>query len=141
MSQELSKDIQKTTFYFTIGPDAFLVLDFNRPDDAEIERMLAETKDARHTFIITHGPVFPMDDQSCRWFFHGNKKDTEARRHFREEFARRDAIVLCGHSHCTTLTEWKGDGGIITQMEMNSVWSNEERGTYKIITDKRRTTA
>lgn len=98
--------------------------------------MLIETKDARHTFIITHGPVFPMDDQSCRWFFHGNKKDTEARRHFREEFARRDAIVLCGHSHCTTLTEWKGDGGIITQMEMNSVWSNEERGTYKIITDK-----
>ncbi len=104
--------------------------------DAEIEKMLIETKDARHTFIITHGPVFPMDDQSCRWFFHGNKKDTEARRHFREEFARRDAIVLCGHSHCTTLTEWKGDGGIITQMEMNSVWSNEERGTYKIITDK-----
>lgn len=136
MSQELGKDIQKTTFYFTIGPDAFLVLDFNRPDDAEIEKMLIETKDARHTFIITHGPVFPMDDQSCRWFFHGNKKDTEARRHFREEFARRDAIVLCGHSHCTTLTEWKGDGGIITQMEMNSVWSNEERGTYKIITDK-----
>lgn len=32
MSQELGKDIQKTTFYFTIGPDAFLVLDFNRPD-------------------------------------------------------------------------------------------------------------
>lgn len=136
MSQELGKDIQKTTFYFTIGPDAFLVLDFNRPDDAEIEKMLIETKDARHTFIITHGPVFPMDAQSCRWFFHGGKKDTEARRHFREEFARRDAIVLCGHSHCTTLTEWKGDGGIITQMEMNSVWSNEERGTYKIITDK-----
>ena len=136
MSQELGKDIQKTTFYFTIGPDAFLVLDFNTPDDAEVERMLAETKDARHTFIITHGPVFPMDDRSCRWFFHGNKKDTEARRHFREEFAKRDAIVLCGHSHCTTLTEWKGDGGIITQMEMNSVWSSEERGTYKIITDK-----
>lgn len=66
MSQELGKDIQKTTFYFTIGPDAFLVLDFNRPDDAEIEKMLIETKDARHTFIITHGPVFPMDDQSCR---------------------------------------------------------------------------
>lgn len=131
MSQELGKDIQKTTFYFTIGPDAFLVLDFNRPDDAEIEKMLIETKDARHTFIITHGPVFPMDDQSCRWFFHGNKKDTEARRHFREEFARRDAIVLCGHSHCTTLTEWKGDGGIITQMEMNSVWSNEERGNIQ----------
>ena len=78
MSQELGKDIEKTTFYFTIGPDAFLVLDFNSPDDAEIEKMLEETKDARHTFIITHGPVFPMDGSSCRWFFHGGKNDTEA---------------------------------------------------------------
>lgn len=137
MSQELGKEISKTTFYFTIGPDAYLVLDFNRPDDDEIEKMLKETQNARHTFIITHGPVFPMDDQSCRWFFHGgaSEKDTLARRHFREEFAKRNAIVLCGHSHCTTLTEWKGDGGIITQMEMNSVWSNEARGIYKTITE------
>ena len=137
MSQELGMNIQKTTFYFTIGPDAFLVLDFNRPDDAEIERMLRETKGARHTFVITHGPVFPMDDQSCRWFFHGggSDKNTQARRHFREEFAKRDVIVLCGHSHHTTLTEWEGDGGIITQMEMNSVWSNEERWVYTVITD------
>ncbi|MDE5935449.1 MAG: metallophosphoesterase [Muribaculaceae bacterium] len=135
MSQEIGKDIKKTTFYFTIGPDAFLVLDFNSPDDAEIEKMLQETKDARHTFIISHGPVFPMDGSSCRWFFHGGKNDAEVRRHFREEFAKRNAIVLCGHSHHTTLTEWKGDGGIITQMEMNSVWSNDERGTYKINTD------
>lgn len=135
MSQEIGKDIEKTTFYFTIGPDAFLVLDFNSPDDAEIEKILQETKDARHTFIISHGPVFPMDGSSCRWFFHGGKNDAEVRRHFREEFAKRNAIVLCGHSHHTTLTEWKGDGGIITQMEMNSVWSNDERGTYKINTD------
>ena len=135
MSQELGKDIQKTTFYFTIGPDAFLVLDFNSPDDAEIEKMLYKTKDARHTFIITHGPVFPMDDQSCRWFFHGDRNDTQTRRYFREEFAKRNAIILCGHSHCTTLTEWKGDVGVITQMEMNSVWSNEETGVYSIITD------
>lgn len=136
MSQELGKNIEKTTFYFTVGPDAFLVLDFNDPDDAEIEKMLAETKDARHTFIISHGPIFPMDGTGCRWFFHGGKNDEQARLHFREEFAKRNAIVLCGHSHHTTLTEWKGDGGIITQMEMNSVWSNDERGNYEITQDK-----
>lgn len=135
MSQELGKDIKKTTFYFTIGPDAFLVLDFNKPDDAEIEKMLLETKDARHTFIISHGPVFPIDGTSCRWFFHGGKNDTEARQHFRKEFAKRNAIVLCGHSHCTALTEWEGDGGIITQMEMNSVWSSDERGIHDVMTD------
>lgn len=137
MSEELGKDIEKTTFYFNIGPDAFLVLDFNHPDDAEIEKMLQETRGARHTFIITHGPVFPMDEQSCRWFFHGgaNESETAARRHFRAEFAKRRAIVLCGHSHATTLTEWKGDGGIITQMEMNSVWAKPEAAEYKVITE------
>lgn len=44
MTEELGKDIEKTTFYFNIGPDAFLVLDFNHPDDAEIEKMLQETR-------------------------------------------------------------------------------------------------
>lgn len=137
MTEELGKDIEKTTFYFNIGPDAFLVLDFNHPDDAEIEKMLQETKGARHTFIITHGPVFPMDESSCRWFFHGgeNERDTAARRHFREEFAKRKAIVLCGHSHATTLTEWKGDGGIITQMEMSSVWARPESAEYKVVAE------
>lgn len=137
MTEELGKEITKTTFCFTVGPDAFLVLDFNHPDDAEIERMLEETKGARHTFIVTHGPVFPMDDSSCRWFFHGGAKEaeTEARRHFRAEFAKRKAIVLCGHSHATTLTEWKGDGGIITQMEMSSVWAKPEAAEYKVVTD------
>ncbi len=137
MSQELGKEIQKTTFYFTIGPDAFLVLDFNSPDDAEIEKMLLATKGARHTFVITHGPIFPMDAQSCRWIFHGGNSEahTMARRHFRSEFAQRNAIVLCGHSHHTNLTEWKGAGGLITQMEMNSVWSSEEAGVYKVITE------
>ena len=42
MSQELGKSITKTTFSFTVGPDAFLVVDFNDPDDAELERQSQE---------------------------------------------------------------------------------------------------
>ena len=134
MSQELGKDIRKTTFDFNIGNDAFIVIDFNTPDDDEIERLLNDTKGARHTFIITHGPVFPYDSPSARWFLHGGKSehDTEARRHFRSEFAKRNAIVLAGHTHCTELMDWYGDGGRITQMIMNSVWSREELGQYMI---------
>ena len=134
MSSELGKEISKTTFDFTIGDDAFIVIDFNDPDDAEIEKLLAETKGARHTFVITHGPVFPYDSANARWFLHGGKseEDTAARRHFRKEFARRKAIVLAGHSHRTELLDWHGDGGRITQMVMNSVWSKEEYGKYTI---------
>lgn len=137
MSEELSKEILKTTFGFNVGDDAYLVLDFNRPDDAETEKLLSDSKGARHTFVISHGPLFPMDSDSCRWFYHGADKpeDTQARRHFRSEFAKRKVICLCGHSHHTRLTEWKGDGGLITQLEMTSVWAGEANGIYKVHCD------
>ena len=137
MSQELSKEILKTTFGFNVGDDAYLVLDFNCPDDAETEKLLSDSKGARHTFVISHGPLFPMDSDSCRWFYHGADKpeDTQARRHFRSEFAKRKVICLCGHSHHTRLTEWKGDGGLITQLEMTSVWAGEANGISKLHCD------
>lgn len=134
MSEELSKEILKTTFGFNVGDDAYLVLDFNDPDDAEIEKLMKEYDGARHTFVISHGPLLPMDELNCRWIFHGSKKeaDTEARRHFRAEFAKRRIICLCGHSHRTRLTEWAGDGGIITQLEINSVWASDKNGIYEV---------
>ncbi|MGM9739116.1 MAG: metallophosphoesterase family protein [Candidatus Cryptobacteroides sp.] len=135
MSKELGKEITKTTFSFNIGDDAYIVLDFNKPDNAEIEKLLVGTIGARNTFIITHGPLFPMDEQNCRWFFHGSEKHTEERRHFRAEFAKRNVICLCGHSHRTRLTDWAGDGGSIIQMEMNSVWSSDEKGVYKVASE------
>ena len=134
MSQELGKTITKTTFGFNIGDDAYIFIDFNNPDDAEIDRLLDETKGARHTFIVTHGPVFPADNNSCRWIFHGgdSKAETEARRHFRQAFAKRNAIVLCGHIHTTEFMDWYGDGGRITQMTMSSVWTSEKQKTYTV---------
>ncbi len=134
MSQELGKDVTKTTFSFMIDDDAYIVLDFNTPDDAEIEKLLKETEGARKTFVITHGPLFPYDGSNCRWFFHGSadEKNTQARRHFRELFARRQATCLCGHTHGTELADWEGDGGRITQMTMNSVWSKDELAQYTV---------
>lgn len=131
MSQELGKKFTKSTFGFMMGPDAVLALDFNKPDDAEIEKLLKETEGARYTFVITHGPLFPSDDSSCRWFFHGSEEDTEARRHFRKLFAQRDVICLCGHTHDVEFADWFGDGGRITQMTMSSVWSKEELAKFE----------
>lgn len=132
MSGELGIPVQGTTFAFMVGPDAYIVVDFTHPDAAELDRLLKKTKGARHTFVLVHGPVFPMDAANCRWFLFGGKSEAQeaARKHFRAEFAKRKAIVLCGHSHATALTEWKGDGGVITQLEMNSVWAREKQGTY-----------
>lgn len=134
MSEELGKQISKTTFGFNIGNDAFIVIDFNNPDDEEIDSLLDDTKGARHTFVMTHGPVFPADIKSCRWIFHGgaSEAETQARHHFRQAFARRNAIVLCGHIHQTDFLDWYGDGGRITQMTMSSVWTSEKQKEYTV---------
>ena len=137
MSEELGQPVTKTTFAYWVGPDAYIVIDFNHPDDEEVDKLLQETRRARHTFIVVHGPVFPFDSPSCRWFYHGSAKPahTQARLHFRREFAARNAIVLCGHVHRTELADWWGDGGRITQMTMNSVWSDPDKGRYDIIAE------
>ena len=134
MSQELKQKITGCTFSFRIGPDAYIVIDFDHPDDALIDRLLDETNDARYTFVIVHGAVFPMDSPDGRWIFHGgdNDEDTQARRHFRKRLAERNVICLCGHTHTTEYYDWRGDGGRITQMTMNSVWKNEEVGHYVV---------
>ena len=138
MTAELGKSITTTNFSFTIGDDAYIVLDFNDPEDALIDQLLKESSGARHTFVLTHGPLLPYDAGSCRWFFHGGKsvEETAARRHFREAFAKRNAICICGHIHTTELADWQGDGGRITQMTVNSVWSQPELGSYTVTADQ-----
>jgi len=134
ISSELGIDVSGTTFSFNICDDAYLVLDFSKPDDAMIEKLLDDTKGARHTFVLVHAPLFPYDSSHCRWILHGseNKSETAARLHFREEFAKRNVICLCGHTHKTEFMDWYGDGGRITQMTMNSVWSSPELASYKV---------
>jgi len=125
MSEELGKEITKTTFSFNIGPDVYIFVDFNNPDVDELRKLLSKSKNARYTFIVTHGPVFPSDDSNCRWTLFGSWYDTDLRLEFRKIFAERNAICLCGHTHRIELMDWYGDGGRITQMTMNSVWSDD----------------
>lgn len=125
MSRELGKEITKTTFGFTIGPDSYIFVDFNHPDTDEIKRLLKEAENARYTFVVSHGTEFPIDNRSARWMLFGDEKDTALRQEFRKLFAERNVIFLCGHTHRIELYDWFGDGGRITQMTMNSVWAND----------------
>lgn len=132
MSRELGLDIQKTTFAFWQGPDVYIVIDFNHPDDEEIERLFEESQNARYTFVMVHGPLMPADSKGNDWFFHGRTNETERRHHFRQLFAKREVICLCGHTHKTDLMDWYGDGGRITQLTVNSVWSKDKLGNYEV---------
>ena len=134
MSEELGKPIAKTCFYYWIGKDAYIVVDFTNPDDEEIDRMFNETLHARYTFVIIHSPVIPYQHKSwANWIIHGRDNNAEARRHFRRLLAERNAIVICGHTHTTEYALWEGDGGSISQVTVNSVWKNASSASYNVI--------
>ena len=136
LSPEIGKEIEKTCFSFMVGKDAYIVIDFTYPDDAEIEKLFSETEGARYTFVIIHGPVFPYQSaKSNNWILHGKDGNDAMRLHLRELMAKRHAIVLCGHTHTTELLDWYGDGGRITQMTVNSVWHTPEAGEYKLVAE------
>ena len=136
LSAELGQEVDNVNFLFRAGPDAFVVIDFNRPNVPRIEQLLSQAAGARHLFVVVHSPVFPYDDPKYYWWhLLGNREDSRAeeRRHIRALLAQSNAIVLCGHVHNTEFLDWYGDGGRITQMTMSSVWSNAARGNYKEI--------
>lgn len=133
MSCELGQDIDGVNFSFRIEDDAYIVVDFNKPDDEKVASLLKAADGARHTFVLIHGPVFPYDSSKYyKWYYHGKDKSPEARDRMRKMLAERDAIVLCGHTHTTEFLDWYGDGGRITQMTMNSVWRNDATGIYTV---------
>ena len=135
MSKELGQEITGPNFLFRSGPDAFVVIDFNKPKVDRIKALLEEARGSRHIFVLVHAPAFPFDSPNYwYWYLLGNKKDSRAeqRREIRALMASLNVIVLCGHSHTTEFLDWRGDGGRITQMTMSSVWSSEARGHYKV---------
>jgi len=134
LSEELGITVPETNFLLRSGEDAFIVVNFSKPDVSRIEELYREAEGARHTFMVVHSPVFPYDNiKYWWWILLGNRKDSRAdeRRHIRALMASRNTVVLCGHTHKTELLDWEGDGGRITQMTMSSVWASEVQGQYK----------
>lgn len=139
-SRELSMRIAGPTFSFRQGPDAWIVVDYNRPDIPLVKKLLMESADARYTFFCTHGAVLTNGNRNKRrWFFLGcpqygadgrtvpgrfdraNPQWDEDRRLVRRLLAERNAIVLSGHSHRLELRDWFGDGGRITELVVSSI--------------------
>ncbi|MGM9740390.1 MAG: metallophosphoesterase family protein [Candidatus Cryptobacteroides sp.] len=133
MASELGVPVDSSDFSFRVGPDAFVVIDFNKPDDEKVANLIADASDARYLFVLIHCTVFPYDSTKYyKWYYHGKDKNPAARDRMRRLLAGNNAIVLCGHTHTTEFLDWYGDGGRITQMTMNSVWRDDATGVYEI---------
>lgn len=133
MAKELGVPVSDTTFAFRQGPDVFIMVDFNspRPDFDTVKRLLAETADARHTFIVSHGPVIP--NGASRWFLLGGKDRNAERRELLHLLAARNAIALSGHTHCLEFYDCVLPEGRVTQFVANSVWTKPELARATII--------
>lgn len=137
MGAELGRVIESNNFSFRVGPDVYIAVDFNEPDDDAVISLLEQSADARYTFILIHAPVFPYESKRYGdWYYHGRKQHKpENRARMRAIFAQRQVIVLCGHTHLTEFYDWYGEGGRITQMTMSSVWAKDAQGEYKPASD------
>lgn len=113
-------------FFFRQGPDAYVFVDFMRPDNALIHAMLDVSEDARHTFFVLHSPIAPSDTWGSYWFLFGKPGDEERRRTLFARLVKRRAIVLCGHLHRTQIRRWRRYGGELVEFSMNSVWRPQE---------------
>ena len=118
-----TNEVKSTTFGFRLGPDLWVVIDFNSGSGTvdTVAKILEDNPDVRYTFIAVHGPVLPMDVWKVRWFYLGQERMSDARRKMRKLFAKRNVIVLSAHVHALEYKDWYGDGGRITEMVLSSV--------------------
>ena len=132
MTKELGRPISGTSFSFRQGPDAFIVVDFNapRPDFELVRRLFAESKGARHTFLVTHGPAIPSG--ASRWFLLGDKARDAERRELLHIMAAHNTVVLAGHTHCLEYYDCMLPEGRVTQFVANSVWMKPEQAVPRI---------
>ena len=118
--------VDGTTFGFRCGPDLYVAVDYNggRKVLPAVRRILDGNRDVRYTFVAVHGGVFPFNCSPDREFFLGGKADDDVRREMRALLAGRQAIVLCGHTHCLELKEAAFPEGTLTEVTMNTVWKD-----------------
>lgn len=124
--KSLGFSVESANFTFRHGADAYVFVDFMRPDVRRINGMLDETEDARYLFFVLHSPIAASDTWGPYWFLLGKPEDTAARRALFARLLKRHAIVLCGHLHVTQIRRWRRDGGELVEFCANSVWRPQE---------------
>ncbi|MBR0505525.1 MAG: metallophosphoesterase, partial [Kiritimatiellae bacterium] len=133
-AKAIGKPVTSANFLFFHGPDAFIFVDFMRPDAAKIDAMLDASEGARHTFFVLHSPIGPYDGWGAYWFLFGKPADAEKRRALFARLLKRRAIVLCGHIHRTQIRRWVRPEGELVEFSANSVWRPQE-DTPKVLFD------
>ena len=90
--------------------------------------------DARHVFLVTHGPfTTPDGGGSFRWRLGGRRECAALRPKLYELLSRRRAVVLSGHTHTTAYYRHENRFGGFCEFTANSVWATPGQGTGRAV--------
>ena len=112
---------------FRKGPDAWILVDTDRPPDLQgLKDLFRQADGARWTFFLSHRPVLPCNAGSVYSFLYDGAPQTECRHELRRQLAVRRAIVLAAHVHGLYETAFDFPEGRVTQFVINSLWEKPE---------------
>jgi len=118
-----AKNIQRknTNFSVKIGKDLYYFHDAMNPDFEYLEKTLNGNKDSRYTFFVSHIPLFAMAKN------HINEPLAENFDTLLKILEHHNVIVLSGHTHWISLTQYRNSGKKIDQFVLNSTVRKPER--------------
>lgn len=117
-------------FSFRTCGDLWVFCDFETKDLQPIIDCIESGADARHVFLVTHGPfTTPDGGGSFRWRLGGRKDSAALRPKLYEILSRRRAVVLSGHTHTTAYYRHENEFGRFCEFTANSVWAKPELAT------------
>lgn len=126
LAKELAHPVKYPVFAFRRGPDHWIFCDFETQDLAPVIAAVEGDPDARHVFLVTHGPFTPYEVNSPEWRLGGGRACDALRPKLYEALSRRRAVVLSGHTHSTTCSRHENAWGGFAEFTFNSVWKAPE---------------
>lgn len=122
--------VRYPVFPFRRGPDLWIFCHFESEELAEIIRLIEEGADARHIFLVTHGPFTPGESVNWRWRLGGSEQaGLSSRRRLMDALLAHHVIVISGHTHQVAWWRVANDRGSYAEVTVNSVWSAPEHAT------------
>ena len=137
LSKELGKEVRYPAFAFRHGPDAWIFCHFESAELTDIARLIEENADARHIFLVTHGPFTPGESTSWTWRLGGDARaGIFYRPGFLQTLLRHRVIVLSGHTHQISCWRLANELGSYSEFTVNSVWAKPEQATAEPLASK-----
>lgn len=132
LKTQLPKDspIRNSNYSFARGKDLFVFIDCQQPDFELVKNAIENHKDTRHLFVFSHYPAvgYPTD---CRgWVLFGTGKNNQKRLNLVDLLYKKNAIMIFGHVHTNSLTEFSDNDKRITQISIHSMDANPKHKNF-----------